>query len=186
MTPEAYRDHYLRRLRWALQPLPEEDRGEIVAETRSHFLDREAQGVAVEAIAAELGEPEVYARGFLENYEISTALAGGSVPRMLATASRWLGRGVVASLGFFLVLLLYLLAGSWGLVALLKPVFPDRVGFWTGEHVLAIGFVDPPSTDAVEHLGYWLIPLALAAALLLWKLATVLLRRLLRRLRAEV
>ena len=184
-NPQEPMETYLRRLRWALQPLPAEDRNEIVAEIRSHFLDRQAAGAEAGTIAAELGDPEVYARAFLENYQISAALAGGSVLRMLATASRWVGRGVIASVGFFVTLMLYLTSASWALVALLKPIFPDRVGFWTGDGLLAVGFVSQPRTAAVEHLGYWIIPLSLAAALLTWWLATALLRWLLRRLRAK-
>ena len=183
-SPSAL-EAYLRRLRWALQPLPAVDRDEIVAETRSHFLDRQAAGASIETIAAELGDAERYAQGFLENYQISTALAAGSVLQMLSTASRWVGRGVVASVGFFLALSLYLTAASWALVGLLKPVFPDQVGFWTAEGVVAFGFVSPLRPDAVEHLGYWIVPLSLALALVTWWLATRLLRGLLRRLRTQ-
>ncbi|MEM7355199.1 MAG: hypothetical protein AAF657_30595, partial [Acidobacteriota bacterium] len=169
-------DDYLRRLGWALSPLPEADRAEIVAEARSHLLESASRPGGVEAAARALGEPESYARSFLENYEISASLGSGSPWRMLATASRLVGRGLVAFFGMLFFFVLYTVSASLALVALLKPVFPDRVGMWTGERVFALGFVtDVPSSQ--EHLGYWIVPLCLAGALLVYRLATRLLQR---------
>lgn len=190
-APDPRIGAYLRRLRWALAPLPAEDREEIVREIHSHLLDRSGPGAAApvpfETVERELGPPEGLARRYLEGYEISVALGSGSAWRMLHTALRLLGRGGSA-LGVFFIGLLYLAALAFLGTALLKPVFPENVGLWTGGQppVFFLGFVDLPVRPGVrEVLGYWVIPLALGAALALYALATALLRRLLRSLRGE-
>jgi uncharacterized membrane protein len=62
---------YERQLRWALDALPEADRDSIVAELRSHVLDRLDAGDNLDAILAALGPPNDYARAFCESYEVA-------------------------------------------------------------------------------------------------------------------
>ena len=181
--PTPALDGYLRQLRWALGPLPQEDRDEILAETRSLLLDRQAGGADLDQVLADLGPPETYARGFLETYAIATSVASGSPWRMLSVATRLLGHGIGVFLAIFAFFFLYATSLSLGLVAVLKPVFPERVGLWTGDGTLALGFLASPTPGATEHLGYAIIPLALAAGLALFWLTTILLRRFLQRLR---
>ena len=51
---ERAMNDYLRRLRWALAPLPSRDREEIVTELRGHFVERiESGSIDFDAIAAE-------------------------------------------------------------------------------------------------------------------------------------
>lgn len=186
MSPDL--ETYLKRLRWALAGLPEEDRNEIVLETRSHFLDRleGPRAVPFATVAQELGAPEEYARRFRENYEISAALGSGSAFHMLHAVARLLGRSLQAFVGFFFFLFLYLNSVAFLLVAILKPVFPENMGLWTSsrEPLFLFGFVEDPARPGLsEHLGWWLVPVSLAICVLLYWLATVLLRKFLRSLR---
>lgn len=190
-APDPRIDDYLRRLRWALSPLPAEDREEIVREIHSHLLDRSGPGatapVPFESVERELGPPEGLARRYLEGYEISLALGSGSAWGMLRTALRLLGRGA-AAVGLFFIVLLYITALSFLVTALMKPLFPENVGLWIGGQppVFLFGFFDDTTRPGVrEVLGYWSIPVAIGAAIGLYAAATALLRRLLRSLRGE-
>jgi len=188
-------DAYLKRLRWALSHLPVEDREEIVTETRAHFSERMAQGAAFEEVAASFGEPEAYARRFLENYEISVALSSGSPLRMMGTAVKAIGRGVGSFLAVTGLIVFYLTALTFVLMAILKPIMPEQVGFWTGDDLFLLGIVSDPvvggmglvgdPTGAEERLGYWIIPLSLVAGVVVYLMSTSFLRRFLKSMRRE-
>lgn len=186
-TTSELLEGYLHRLRRALGALPREDRDEILRETRAHFLERIEGATNPEQVFSEtavrFGAPEDYARHFVDDYRISTAVADGSGFAMLPQALRLTGRGIGGFLGFLLFGLLYLLATALVIVALLKPVFPEHVGLWYAPEigVYGMGFVDTDTmTRTSERLGYWIIPLNLTLALLLYRIATALLRRYLR------
>lgn len=178
---------YLHRLRWALSALPSEDREEILQETRAHFVERgegaaDPERVYVET-AARFGAPEDYARRFLDNYRISIAVAEGSGFAMLPQALRLTGRGIVGFGGFVFFAMLYLLAVALVVVAIVKLVFPEHVGLWYAPEigVYGMGFVDTyTATRTTERLGYWIIPLNVFLALLLYRITTTMLNRYLR------
>ena len=179
---------YLKHLRWALAGLPAEDRDEIVRETRSHLFDRCAgpRPRPFAEVARELGTAEEYGRRFLANYNLSVALGSGSAPRMLRAAAMFLGRGLWATAGFFVFVVLYIVTAGFALVAGLKLVIPDQVGLWTStaRPLFVLGAIATPNDPTLrEHLGGWIVPLCLAAATLLYWGTTALLRRFLRTLR---
>jgi hypothetical protein len=166
-------------VRRALARLPEEERREIVLEIRSHILDRceGGSGVPFEDVERELGASEDLARRFRDSYEVSAALATGSGRRMLGAAGLILGRSVRTFAGFLLFLILYSVSLTFAAIGVMKPIFPERVGLWTANGSLySVGFVDP-QPGLTEHLGYWLVPLSLAAATVVYWLSTGLLRR---------
>jgi uncharacterized membrane protein len=183
---DARLDDYLKRLKWALSPLPDDDRRDILRETRAHFAERMAEGTpqrAFDEVHRRFGPPETYAQAFLDNYQTTVAVADGSGTAMLPQVLRLAGRGAKALLGAGGFLLLYGAAAVLLLVALLKPVFPVHVGLWyaPAEGVAGMGFVDAETAAvATEWLGYWLIPINLGLALLLYRGTTALLRRFLR------
>lgn len=169
---------YLRRLRAGLAPLPETEREEIVRETASHLLDRvgggpesagETVGPALAAALAELGEPEAYAARFVANYRISAALASGSPLAPVGEALRLIGSGFRAFAVGFVLLLLGSLAAGFALVAVLKPILPEQTGLFVKEGgPYALGIFDAGSrAGARELLGWWVVPICLAAAPLL-------------------
>src|SRR5258706_1905434 len=88
---------YLRRLRWALAKLPESERDDIVQETDAHVCDRVAQGEQQAQVLAELGAPETYARGFLDELQLSQALASHGFSVMAAALLRRAPRNITAS-----------------------------------------------------------------------------------------
>lgn len=181
-------DAYLRRLRQALRPLPAEERDDIARETESHFRERLAAApgtTSVSEVAAALGPAEDYGRRFVEDYRIGAALASGSAVEMLRAAALLLGRGVWYFVGFLFFLILFSLIVALGAIAVLKLVFPQNVGLWisTDPGVFRLGFSNTVEPYLQEVLGYWIVPLALAAALALYRVTGSLLRRFLRSLR---
>lgn len=183
---------YLQRLEWALEPLPETDRRDILQETRSHFAERMAgrnpDGAFAEIVAG-FGPPEDYAQQFLDNYQITAAVANGSGSAMLPQALRVAGRGTMAFLGSAFFLIVYGVSFALVLLAVLKLVAPTHVGLWYApEHgVAGLGYVDAETAAlSAELLGYWILPVNIISALLIYRGATSGLRRFLRSfIRAE-
>ncbi|MBB6251752.1 HAAS signaling domain-containing protein [Nitrospirillum iridis] len=169
---------YIQRLGWALRPLPEADRQQIVMEIQAHLIDRLGQGqAALDDALRKLGAPHDFARAFVREFELSGALAGTSpVPLVLALLDRG-GRSalsLVSGLGAFL---LYMMGGAFAVIALLKPVLPAQVGFWRGQGTLQFGITSSGTWDPkAELLGYGIIPVSLVLAVLCYITGTWLLR----------
>lgn len=173
---------YLRRLGWALSPLPSDDREAILAETEAHLLERLAQGdVALTAALQAFGPADEYARAFIEEYRLVGAISAPTPMPMLREALSLAGRSVVGFLGALFFLMLYLLELTLLLVAVVKPILPQQTGLFVGPDTFALAVLDEASAAAAaELLGYWLIPLALIGALLVHVTASHFLRRFLR------
>lgn len=88
---------YLRRLGWALARMPAQDREEILEETRSHILDRVDQGLSVPEVLATLGKPETYGALFIDDMEITEALASQGVVEVGAAVLKRVHRSATAA-----------------------------------------------------------------------------------------
>ncbi len=157
---------FLRQLERYLSPLPEAERQDVVAEIRSHLVDRAAQGAT--DLLGPFGTPESYAAAFLQERELAGALAGGSswaVGRALVSGARKIGWWyVVAVLG-----MLHLYGTALIVLAALKPFFPANVGMFLGEG-LTIGIRSAHDLSGWhEVLGWWAIPgFLVPGVLVLW------------------
>jgi uncharacterized membrane protein len=178
-------EDYLRELKLGLAPLGSPDRDEILAEVRSHFEERLAQGRA--RVLDGFLSAERYAASFLAERSLASALAEGT-PWALSR-SLWIGRverafalAAAVPLG-----LLQLCAVALVLLGALKPLFFERIGLWLGpQGRFALGFLSDP--QAHELLGWWAVPLFIGGGALVLILAhraqMALARRRLRRVRA--
>ena len=171
-SPEQL-ETYLRTVRENLRRLPESEASEVVQELRSHVLDRVAGDFTEASLAhalASLGDPREVARANMTRRVATQATLSGS-PVIVAKKIIELAR---LSFGGFVTLSVsligYAFAGCWLLTAIAKPFAPDRFGLWS---------VADPSDDLsfslgrrtaglVEHdiLGWWIIPIGLALALI--------------------
>lgn len=152
-------DAYLRELRRRLGDAPDAD--EIVAEIRSHINDA---GSDVAATLARLGSPSYLAALY--------AVDRGSSPLVvLRGLARWAMVSVMGFLALVVAIIGYLFAVSFLLAALIKPFAPHRTGVWQlpdGDLSLRLGLLEPPTPHAVELLGWWIVPLGLAAGALIF------------------
>lgn len=168
---------YLRELRAQLHGAA--DAEDILAEIRSHI---EESGPDVAATLARLGTPAELATLY--------AVDRSSSPTILV---RGLFRWAKVSIGGFFALIGvvvgYGLTISFFLAALIKPFAPHRTGVWwlAGDEIsLRLGLGGSPPTYGHEVLGWWIVPIGLAAgALVLWatpRFGRWAVRRFLRRL----
>jgi uncharacterized membrane protein len=172
---------YARKLRWALSALPEADRDGIVAEMRSHVLDRVEAGAKIEEALAALGPPEEYARAFRESYAVATALSSRRLPQLLSALLHNAARSIAVAVSGVVIFIAWAAAAIVVYLTILKISDPAHVGLWRGEGFFFIGIIDDPTTGQ-ELLGPWLPAIALLFILAAWGLTHLLAVWALRRL----
>ena len=171
-------DAYLSRMRRRLRGLNDDVSSEIVAELRSHIIERatadgEMTNASVDAALAALGSAEELASEYVTDELLARAEVSRSPARVLASLLRW---SSLSAAGFFVLLGSvggYFVGSAFVLCALMKPFHPRAAGLWllpTGggdyELSLRMGFGDVPG-DGRELLGWWIVPIGLAVGCLL-------------------
>ena len=177
-------DAYLMRLRRSLGELPPEEINEILREIRSHILDRaEASGEMTDEklanILKELGQPEDIGPLYQAEAMVARARSSFSPLLILRTTIRWATMSIAGMLALIFGLFGYGVGLALMISALLKPIFPDRIGAWASSNGFSIGMHDP-STRAVDVLGWWIIPVGIIGGALFVIGTTRFLRWLLR------
>lgn len=185
-TPRDERDPqplaaWLRELRWALAALPERDRDEIVAEARSHLLDRSDAGTPLASALAALGAARDYARPFLDEYRQSAALTHGRLRDLLPLVAERLLSSARAGATLAMIVAIWIPALLLASTAAVKLVHPELAGLWVGPSQRFLGTIDDPS-QARELLGVWIFPLAAVALVAAWLLTRRLASSAVRRL----
>lgn len=168
-------EDYLRALSRALRALPDRDRDDIAAEIRAHLEHRAGEGKLADAMKA-LGNPDACARSFIEEMKIQSAFADGGPARTVGALLALASRRATAAVGLFASAFFFLIAIGFALTAIAEVTMPDKAGLWIGPDAgsFVIGTVDAPPVPAApgapepprEVLGRWLIPVALAFAVL--------------------
>jgi hypothetical protein len=165
---ESQIDSYLARVRAALRGLPEGEIEDILRELRSHANEL-AEGQGVEAALRSLGDPVDLAKTYRAENEITRAECSGSPLRILlglrhSSRSR-IGRVTLGALyffGYFTVVKLWVAAAD-------KLFFPSQTGLWYTSGKTWIWLVTDGRAPAGAHelLGWWLVPVAVAAGWIL-------------------
>jgi hypothetical protein len=186
LTSEAQQriDAYLAKLRMRLPGIGEQDIREIVAELRSHILDKTIASEdvvtvgAVEATLAALGTPEQLAGEYLRDNLLARAEVSRSPAQILEILFRCASLSVAGFFVFIASTAGYFLGTAFVLCALLKPIHPRTAGLWIipagteeSSMSLRLGFASAPSNGR-EVLGWWIVPLGLMLGCGLFMLTT--------------
>jgi hypothetical protein len=173
---------YLGKLRALLRGFKDQQVAEIVAELRSHIMDKlaagsEATAAQVDAILAALGSPEELASQYITDNLLARAEVSRSPLHMLDSLFRWATLSVA---GFFVLLgsvIGYFFGVVFILVAVFKVIHPQTAGLWllhdsTGDREFSfrMGFGSAPTGR--DLLGWWILPSGLLAGCALVTLTT--------------
>ena len=214
-------DEYCKRLSKALHKVPSPERDDFVREVRSHILERvnaksEITAHALTEIFRAVGEPRELAAEYRTQAMLREATRDKASWLMrpwvlLRTTLRWGLTSLTGLVVFFVTLIGYGCTIVFYLCALLKPIFPSRIGLWlAAQHTLSLGYwngrssetevyglsVRPPisfvfgtlgPTDGPirELLGYWLIPVGFLCGALFFIAITIFVRWLIGRFRRK-
>ncbi len=188
MTNDSRVNDYLAQLRRALAGMTLAEREDIVEEIRMHIRERAGDGSAnVDEILAGLGPAEELAGQYRTGLLVQKARHSISPLLILRATLRWALTGVEGVVVFLIAVLGYLMGGGFLLLALLKPIFPQRTGLWVGpdafEFTIRTGVL-PVSTPALhEVLGWWFMPVCAVIGSLALIATTKLLQFLMKRFR---
>jgi hypothetical protein len=163
-------ERYLDRVRAALHGMREADIGEIVLELRGHIAERLGAGDDAAVVLRSLGNPAALAREYRTDRVTQHAECTAS-PIAILHSLLLLRRG---SLTGWLVLALAAFGYAWalalGAASIEKILSPHDVGLWYGPPLsmprLMIDGPGPAGTR--ELLGWWFVPLGLAAGAVLF------------------
>ncbi len=153
-------DRYLETLRSALDDVPPSERHEVVEEIRTHILERiEQAGEVSESGASEIlravGDPKELAAQYKTEVMLRRAVRSKSPWLLLNTTLRWSLTGFTGLIAFLLTVMGYGSATVCYLCAVLKPLFPSKIGLWVGpELMLTLGYRSTHylSNRTVRHL----------------------------------
>ena len=159
--------NYARKLRWALSALPEGDRDDIVAEMRSHVLDRLDSGVSIAEALSALGDPDAYAKEFNDAYAVSAALSSRRTSDLVVALLQGGAGSLAVTCAGLVIVTAWSAAALIAFLAVLKIRDPAHIGLWSGQHFFFMGVIDDPSTGR-ELLGLWITPLALVCVVAAW------------------
>lgn len=158
---------WLRRMQWALASLPEQERDDIVAETRAHISEARAQGMSLQEALAGFGNAEDYASSFVEERVLVQAVGSQKWSAMFNVIVRRAHRSLIAATAFFLVIVLVLATAVVVLTAVIRIEDPAHAGLWLGQRQFFIGIIDDPGQSR-ELLGAWIYPFAALFAGVTW------------------
>src|SRR5215831_14082872 len=129
--PDAERkiDAYLGVLRARLAGVNEAEVRDIVAELRSHLVDRATES-GVEAALARLGSPEMLAAEYVTGEVLARAEVSRTPWRVLDSLFRWASLSASGALVLVASMLGYFLGAVFLLCAVLKPFHPHAAGLW--------------------------------------------------------
>lgn len=168
---------YVNRLSRALRFLPPEDRTAIVAEIESHISDcTSAGGKSVEETLDHLGDPEVLAKAYIEQFKLEGALVRSAYGSLLLTILERATRSVLALTIGISAVLLYGFSLSFAAMAVLKPVWPEHVGWWVHGNSFNLGVLDKAPAGTHEVLGYWIMPVSVIGCIAFFLAGRMLLR----------
>jgi hypothetical protein len=192
----AHLDTYLTQVTRHIRGLPDAEVREIIAELRAHVLDKVEGDVTparVEAAIAELGSPREIARVNITERVVARAEARRTPLSVLGGVVRLAGLSAYGLFAFLVSFLGYGAAFAFLATAAVKPFAWNRAGLWiktTGPDDFlaswALGITDNPHPGR-EVLGGWIIPIGIAAALVIgwmtWRFCIFSLRLMGRRAR---
>ncbi|RPI70607.1 MAG: hypothetical protein EHM45_24640 [Desulfobacteraceae bacterium] len=166
---------YFRRLdRW-LRALDETQKQELILEIKGHLLESlqsepsESESERLLNAIERLGEPETYVKPMLAERLLTKASKSLKPKDVLRGLYYHFVGGVKKIFAGIIFVFGYALAVSLALIGLLKVFFPGRVGLFLFEKgTLLFGLSVKPEGARTEVLGYWIIPICLGSAFLLY------------------
>jgi hypothetical protein len=186
---KAHLDCYLDQVRRNLKGLPRAEADEIIAELRSHVLDKVAGTPTperVEAAIAALGGPREVARLNLTERVAAELEADRSPLTVLRGVGRLAGLSLYGAFAGLVSFAGYGLAAAFLVTAAAKPFFREHAGLWRlpddkDGYSFSLG-VSTRSPQGHELLGWWMIPIGLVVGLILgwltWRFGIFSVRRM--------
>lgn len=180
-------EEYFADLERKMADLPAPDRQEFTRELRAHVLDRLEQTAVATAddcrsVLKALGTPDEIARQYRVERIMTRSAWKVSPLYILRTLLRWSLTGFQGFAVFMIAFTGYAFAFCFYVGALLKPFFPNNVGFFVGPP--GPQYAVWPAPQGTLILDHYFIPISIVLGYLFTLSTTLLIRFLVRRVRS--
>jgi hypothetical protein len=183
---EAYKIYanYIEQVNNIISTLQEDDILDIMNEIDSHiyesFICNKAivsEKERITTVIHNLGEPQSYLKPVIAERRLKQAINKYDIVGIL--------RGVWATLltggQYITALIMYLLILSCGFLVIAKIFYPRKTGLFIEDgSFVGIGYLSQINAEAIELLGYWLIPALFVSCVIFYFLMTFILKKIVR------
>ncbi len=143
---------YLMHLNAALLDIPRAERDDFLHEIRAHIFEKlQEDGAEINAVLAALGNPEDLAAQYHSECSLSKSSRSWSPWVLLRTSARWALNGVQGFAVFLVAMIGYTFALAFYLTAVLKPIFPNNIGFFVSDN--GLNLANWPAPQGHDLLG---------------------------------
>ena len=177
LTASATYIAYMNRVDGMIGSLPKTGQLEIRREIDSHIYEslRTTPGLSVEEALRRFGEPDVYLPEWVILKKVEIATGSFDPIRIFKALMLGITRHSTHAIKYALFGILYLLTFAFGLLCILKIIFPARTGLLIYRQGFTFGF-NSSIMGASEVLGWWFLPICLFITILLYVVITTLLK----------
>jgi hypothetical protein len=183
---EAYRIYanYIEQVNDIISTLHKDDILDIMNEIDSHIYESFIYNRAIVSeeerittVIRNLGEPQSYLKPVIAERQLKQAINKYNIFGIL----RGIGTTLLTGGQYLTTLIMYLLILSCGFLVIAKIFYPHKTGLFI-EHgdFVALGFLSQINAEAVELLGYWLIPVLIVSCVIFYFFMTFILKRIMK------
>ncbi len=174
---------YIQNVKKAASVLSNNDVNDILNEIDSHiyesFIDNndiQSEKDRIEIVLRKLGTPESYLKPIIAERKLKKAVNKYNIWGIL----KGIWSVVLAGSKYALLSIMYFFILTGGIIIIAKILYPNKTGLFVSDgDFVALGFTSDINSEAVELLGYWLIPIMILAILFFYFAMTFILKKLL-------
>jgi uncharacterized membrane protein len=181
---EAYKIYanYIEKVNNIISTLQKDDIHDIMNEIDSHIYesficneDIVSEKERITTVIRNLGEPQSYLKPVIAERRLKQAINKYDIWGIL--------RGIWATLltggQYITVLIMYLLILSCGFLVIAKIFYPHKTGLFIEDgNFVALGYISQINAEAIELLGYWLIPALIVSCVIFYFFMTFILKKI--------
>ncbi|MDR1402858.1 MAG: hypothetical protein LBJ60_04040 [Tannerellaceae bacterium] len=181
---EAYKIYanYIAQVNDIISMLPKDDVLDIINEIDSHIYESFicnkpiiSEEERIKTVICNLGAPQSYLKPVIAERQLRKAINKYNILGIL--------RGIFTLLltggQYVAVILAYLFILSGGFLVIAKVFYPAKTGLFIEDgNFIGLGYLAQINTEAIELLGYWLIPVLIVSCVIFYFFMTFILKKI--------
>jgi hypothetical protein len=177
LTTHASYIAYMKKVAGMIASLPNTSQREIQGEINSHIYEslRMTPGLSVEEALQRFGDPDAYLPEWAAVKKMEIAAGSFDPIRIFKALLTGMWNHSTHAIKYIVFALLYVFTFAFGLLCILKLIFPSHTGLLISGQGFTFGF-NSEIMGVHEVLGWWFLPICLFITILLYVIITILLK----------
>jgi hypothetical protein len=175
---------YIEQVNGIISILHKDDILDIINEIDSHIYESFIYNRAIvseeeriKTVIRNLGEPQSYLKPVIAERQLKQAINRYDIFGIF--------KGIWATLltggQYVIALVMYLLILSCGFLVIAKIFYPHKTGLFVEDgNFVGLGYLSQINAEAIELLGYWLIPVLIVSCVIFYFFMTFILKKIVR------